>query len=941
MLNLGELSYVSIYTLGMQKRQSLKRVLAITIFVIVLIGNIPATWQKITTEHFIFIFEDENLHYVRQLASTAESLYSTLSELLDNHPKTSIPVIIGTQSADAYGYYTSAPSSVFLSLTSPATRFLGQRSSDWLSSVFVHELTHYLHLTSKKGLFGTLSYVFGPDIAVIPSSFMSGWWVEGITTYAETAFVEGGRGEDRLFELEFKAPIVNNSMWSLWQGSYQSSYPPSGRIYSTGYVMVAYLMDTYGTSVFEEINHKFLRFPFLGLSFPIRKTTGLTAKDIFASAQSRLKASFPQVEPLIGVTAFSPVKTGHFYLPLHTEMGWIGYATTPETGSAIVRYADDGSTFEVLKRMVLSDEFSFDSIQDGSLWAIATPWEKTIKTDGTRKVPVTYSDVFLYDYDADTFTRLTWKQQLLQPTIDQSASYIAAIEPLGTQYRLVIVDVDNPDVPRVLYEPTDASVYEPQFMPDGNHIVAIEVSDGLATLVVIAMDGSAQHLWPHGEGAIHRLRCTDGSHITFSADTSGSLSVYSYNLIDKTISLIIEDPVGAIGAEINDDTIIYGTYGPDGFSLKKTSLGAIKSEPVRFKSDIKNPDLPEITKFQPVAYRDWLRFGFWLPTPIDDTTTYTAGITALFHSPLGKHTVLATGGWSFTDNLPITQLEYVYDAGWGVLQTNVEVNTSLFIEEARTWYRAHTATSALSFVFAHWPRPDRFTTLKATPAIQFTTTGATSSFIAAYGMQLSRGDYGSSRAFFGRSSTSVAIGMNAIFNSSGNLFEFRPTLYAARQFALGNSGHAISVEIATIATTGQVLQTYTLAPKGNVFEPRDSGKIKSTGTIGWHIPLGLYDIPIPYGGLTAIGARLFAQTSAYYNPGEFSWEKDVYLGGELHIKLAFGSNAIARPYIGFMTRISDRASRIYFNLGFPNTSIISSRDETGQFGIIPVYALSL
>ena len=107
-------------------------------------------------------------------------------------------------------------------------------------------------------------------------------------------------------------------------------------------------------------------------------------------------------------------------------------------------------------------------------------------------------------------------------------------------------------------------------------------------------------------------------------------------------------------------------------------------------------------------------------------------------------------------------------------------------------------------------------------------------------------------------------------------------------------------------------------------------------------PLGLYDISDSLRRSKLLSGHRCSHKQAHTTTqASFHGEKDVYLGGELHVKLAFGSNAIARPYIGFMTRISDRASRIYFNLGFPNTSIISSRDETGQFGIIPVYALSL
>ena len=122
---------------------------------LLLLSNTPLAavsgWNQIDTLHTRIIFADENVGEANELAAYADEVFASLSAFLEHRPKERVPVILMGHTAWANGYYVTFPSAVSLTITSPSNRFLGTRTQDWLRSVYTHELTHYLHLTSLVG----------------------------------------------------------------------------------------------------------------------------------------------------------------------------------------------------------------------------------------------------------------------------------------------------------------------------------------------------------------------------------------------------------------------------------------------------------------------------------------------------------------------------------------------------------------------------------------------------------------------------------------------------------------------------------------------------------------------------------------------------------------------------------------------------------------------
>ncbi len=395
---------------------------------VLLFAGLPlfaGSWDRIETEFTTIIFEERDVQYAQDIASFADDVLLELATLLDHKPDRKVPVILSGRPSVSNGMYSPFPSSIILYLTSPIDRFLGSRSASWLRSLYTHELTHYLHLTSPVGPAKKLIFL-GPEIPAMNTAVMPLWWVEGIATYTESEYAQGGRGDSPLFALTWQSPMLEDRLWSLSQGRYNSAFPPSGRVYSTGYLMVDYLMRHYGRDSFVRVNTSYTWFPFFGLNRALKMETGFSSKELFALAIDEQELSLPQGISLGEV--FSPDTFGDYYLPNSTELGLVGYSRTHDSAGALVRYSPEGDV-EKIKSLIRVDDDSIAIKATKALFSFV--WADPYHHSSLPLAPASYSDLMLYDFSLDSFTRITNKAMLSHPDLSSDGKLLVAIERRG------------------------------------------------------------------------------------------------------------------------------------------------------------------------------------------------------------------------------------------------------------------------------------------------------------------------------------------------------------------------------------------------------------------------------------------------------------------------------------------------------------------------------
>ncbi|TVQ36064.1 MAG: hypothetical protein EA384_15100 [Spirochaetaceae bacterium] len=519
---------------------------------------------RIDTEHFTFIYRSGDHQAVEELLSVADSVYQRVTGFLDYQPSERIPVVVRGGTATANGYFSPYPPRITLFVSSPSGPWLGASTASWLETLFVHELLHYVHLTRPIGFFGSASRVFGPLTNAAGSLFMPGWFVEGVTTWGETALSTGGRGRNPFFEMQHIAPILEDAMYSYDQAGFSSGFAPQGRIYAAGYLMIDYLQEHYGEDAFVELNRTFQRAPFLGMRRAIRRTTGATARGLYEDLQAELEAVYAARRGLPDGTLLTPSGPGDWSLPLPTDRGLVaygrGFSYVPGLyllpWDAVLSAADaERPQWRLLAAAALIDQWSF-AVDAAGRKALVSVLQPALSG---RDEDQSYSDLFVLDLAGHSPPiRLTELQRLYHPALSADGTQMVAVQRAGSYSRLVSVDPDDGELTE-LYSGGRTTLYTPTFSPDGSliavtenqrgrqRVLVLDARSGLRLAVASLESGAADAAEPGGSAALYFPRFARNGRrleLWYGGDRDGSLALYRSRVLetDAGASVAADDP---------------------------------------------------------------------------------------------------------------------------------------------------------------------------------------------------------------------------------------------------------------------------------------------------------------------------------------------------------------------------------------------------------------
>lgn len=643
-------------------------------------------WFTARTKHFVFVYQKRDRPAVEDLLSIAEGVYSKVTGLLGSHPK-KIWVVVDGNVDTANGAFVPLPPHLVLYVTSPSVPVLGSKERDYLRMLLTHELTHYVHLDYNRGLFAFLSHLFGPGVKPGDLLFLPGWMMEGIAVNNETMFTSGGRGRDPYFQMISKALLLSDRFFSLSQAAYGSAFPPRERVYVGGYLMVHYLLEHFGLDTFRKIQRRFVKFPFFGPWAAIEEVTGESAARIFRDMKRQLAREYETYRSISPGRLLSPPGIGSFHLPVITARGWYLYRSNLDSSPGIVRYDPATGHAQPLVDTSLSDYSSLSSDAAGTKLVFAT-FEVTPGPAGDRYT----SDLFAYDTASKTTRRLTRSAHLWQPALSPDGRTLVAVQRRGAYTRLVLVDQTTGGVTPLFAEP-HTNVYNPTFSPNGRLLAFVLNDHGKQRIMLLSLPRAREGLARAGSkgrslGAAFARPLPDSpaanayfprfagnAHVVFSADLGKGLALYESPVASSGGGLyrVAEDPVGVAAGEIRGGSVIYTTYSPDGYVIKKRPLqrvavshtnGSSRATTSRETAGAptnKGPSegggtasarsIGEKTTRAARRYIDWPRFLFWLPLPVYPSSSLSPGdlplgfgLLAYGDSLLGRNSYSATLG---------------------------------------------------------------------------------------------------------------------------------------------------------------------------------------------------------------------------------------------------------------------------------------------------------
>jgi hypothetical protein len=110
------------------------------------------------------------------------------------------------------------------------------------------------------------------------------------------------------------------------------------------------------------------------------------------------------------------------------------------------------------------------------------------------------------------------------------------------------------------------------------------------------------------------------------------------------------------------------------------------------------------------------------------------------------------------------------------------------------------------------------------------------------------------------------------------------------------------------------------------------GDAKARLSVRYHIPLGLQDIPIPYGGLTGLGLSFSAQSSLYLKDAALVWDEEVVVGGRITASMVLGSGLHVRPFVALAYRVGD--GKFSFSVGLNGGELLVA-EGSQSMGVVP------
>ena len=565
-------------------------------------------WRQIRTEHFTIVFEPRDAPHAEELASFAEERYRQIATFFGSFPRRIAVVLVGRVDVEN-GFASPLPPAITLHLGAPYGRTFGVHGGDWLELVFVHELTHYIHLSAQAGPLQWISRALGPTGPWLAALGLPGWLVEGTAVYAETAFTQTGRGRNEFFTLRSKAPILEGRWFDRWRAGYSSPFPPRGRHYVAGYLLVEHLQRQFGQRTVVQIMEDYLAFPFFGPWAAIRRATGRSYRQLWAELESELRDRYtPAGNATVDAVGVDVAQAMHgsggrraeapwsavnappqLYLGPVTSRGVLAYRTALTDSPALVLIragfgvqGDDDMQVEHLAPLRLADPHSMAATAVGDTVIYAAIHIRRDQPAGTE----TTSDLFRLDLTDGSRRRVTTGAHLWHPALSADGATLVAVQGVGPHSRLVLVDQATGGV-QELASVKGGVMLHPVVRPDGAAVVFELNRGGDHDLYALSLDAptrAASRRRPmagFNEARMVRVTGPDesgeyfpsftggGTTLSFGSDRGGELAIYTIDRTSAATVGVLRDPVGAYAAVESGDHVYYASYTAAGNTIRR------------------------------------------------------------------------------------------------------------------------------------------------------------------------------------------------------------------------------------------------------------------------------------------------------------------------------------------------------------------------------------
>lgn len=658
-------------------------------------------FSTIETPNFSIHFH-QGLEAVAQKAAViAEEAHGRLIKEFTWQPSEKTELVLIDDSDFSNGSATSLPyNTIYIQVVPPGLASTLGEYDDWLKVVITHEYTHIVTMDPSRGYWKVVRTIFGKPIpgtdplselfflvTAPPNSFMPRWWHEGMATWAETEYTGRGRGRSSFYDMVFRMAVAGDNLPSIAQMNGDVPEWPGGNLpYLYGYRLQRYIAETYGKDALGKLSIAHSgRFPYFISSPPQELFGDKSYRDLYDDMIAALKREESQRIATLSTAPFTPLRTVSNQGEILTNPRFspdgsrIAFTRSdPHDHTMVVVTDKSESTILAEFRRRYSDGSICWSPDGGSLFFTQAEINSGFNT---------YQDLYAYDFERDSITRLTHGQRLGNVDLSPDGKFFTAVASARGSQNLALIEMNGSGKeakPRLITDYAQQRVSSPRWSPDALNIsYALTDNSGQTTIHLYEVaSGKDRTLFTVDHTAAYPVWSRDGSFLIYVSDKTGVFNLFAYDLKEGKSYQVSHLLGGALQPDLSPDgkAILFSSYDSHGFSIAQMTLdrekwSAVASPslptarelpvPLPAGSDDKGEGTSERATPAVTATYSSLRTlapHFWLPRISDDGSDKAVlGLFTAGADVLGYHSYSLTADYSTGRNRGYFDLNYQND----------------------------------------------------------------------------------------------------------------------------------------------------------------------------------------------------------------------------------------------------------------------------------------
>jgi Tol biopolymer transport system component len=540
-------------------------------------------WYTIKGKHVVVHFHDGAERTARVVAKIADEVWGPLTSLYHYEPETVHFVIkdIDDYSNGATYFFDNK-----IEIWTSALDFDLRGTHNWLRNVISHELTHMVQIQASMKMSRTIPAFYiqalnyederRPDILYgFPNFILSypiatvnvpAWFAEGTAQYMRKDFHYDTWDTHRDMILRSYALDGDMLTWNQ-MGVFEKTSLGNESVYNAGFALTRYISQKYGEDKLRKISEALSKLSNVTIDQAFEDVLHKDGLEVYDEWRDFVTTSYKErsedvLSNLVEGKKIDSVGFGNFY-PKFSE-----------DGTKFIYISNKGSDYLSIAGIYLhnlktnTDKLLVNNVRSTVSWIKGT--NKIVYSKLGDDNPNFYNvhDLYVYDIDKDSETRLTHDLRANQPDVSHDGSKIVFLFEKDGTTNLGSIDIEGKKIKQLTFFQNGEQVYDPKFSDDDSYIIfGYSDKDG-RDIMKVDVDGSHLAKVLATKDDERNPVLDKNGNLIYSSDKSGIFNIYSLNLKTNEKKQLTNVIGGAFMPSVSSNgDILYAGYTSTGYKI--------------------------------------------------------------------------------------------------------------------------------------------------------------------------------------------------------------------------------------------------------------------------------------------------------------------------------------------------------------------------------------